>query len=63
MQEIRNEGKERRDSEIEGYEKEEIQERSESRKKGSEQEVCGLGKMLYRRDTGKVECRTGGTVG
>ena len=47
MQEIMNEGKERRDSGIEGYGKEVIQERRETRKEGSEQEVCGTGKMLY----------------
>ena len=57
--------KERRDSGLEGFLKEGIQERRETRKEGSEQEVCGAVKMLHThtRDTGKVECWTGGTVG
>ena len=52
--------KERRDSGLEGFLKEGIQERRETRKEGSEQEVCGAVKMLHThtRDTGKVECWT-----
>ena len=38
--------KERRDSGLEGFLKEGIQERRETRKEGSEQEVSGTGDML-----------------
>ena len=56
--------KERRDSVLEGYLKDlkgGMRERSDTRKKGSGQEVlCETGEMLDRRNTGKVEYRTGG---
>ena len=78
MQEIRDEGKEgfqtggipkRRDLGIEGTGKEGNQERRETRKEGSEQEVCGTGKILqegYRKgemldrwDHGMQDCMEG----
>ena len=82
MQEIRDEGKEgfqtggipkRRDLGIEGNGKKGNQERRETRKEGSEQEVCGTGKILqegYRKgemldrwDHGMQDWRDAGLVG
>ena len=49
-----------RDSGLEGNRKRGIQERRVQDMRHAEQEGCGTGEMLDMRDSGKVECWTGG---